>query len=79
MAGTATEQILILIAFGLEHFGHLVVRFDPVVHAVAHDVGVEQIPIAHGDEQADWQNENNMSPGWIQNKRRNGFVIQLLP
>ena len=53
MAGTATEQILILIAFGLEHFGHLMVRFDPVVHTVAHNVWIERIPIAHGNEQAD--------------------------
>jgi hypothetical protein len=50
VARVAAEQILILVALGFEHFGHLMIRFDSVVHAVPHDVGVKQIAIADREE-----------------------------
>ena len=47
------KQVLIFIPLGLEHFSHAVIGFYPVVHAVAHDIRVEQVPVADGDEQSD--------------------------
>src|SRR5579864_6783683 len=53
VAGAATEQVLVLVALGLEHLGHAVVGLYPVVHAVAHDVRVEQVRVADGEEHPD--------------------------
>ena len=52
VAGITTKQVLILITFSLQHLGHLVIRFHPVVHAVTHDVWIKVISIANGDKQA---------------------------
>ena len=46
MTGFATEQVLTLIALGLERLGHAVIGFHPV----AHHAGVEQVLAADGDE-----------------------------
>ena len=53
MAGILAEVILIGIALGLEDLGHAVVGFDPVMHAVAHDVGVVVVAIADGHVETD--------------------------
>src|SRR4051794_3360292 len=53
VAGSAAEEVLIFVPLLLEDLGHPVVGFNPVVHAVAHHVGVEQILIADRDENAD--------------------------
>ena len=41
VAGVAGEDELIVVALGGEDAGHVLVGDDPVVHVVAHDVGVE--------------------------------------
>ena len=53
VTGIAAKQVLILITFGLEYLGHLVIRFHPVVHVVTHNVWVEQVIITNGNKQAD--------------------------
>src|SRR5262249_4013514 len=50
-------------ALVLQHLGHAVIGFHPVVHAVAHHVGVEQVLVADGDEQPDG------FPGAVGNER----------
>src|SRR5262249_37484373 len=50
VAGVSAEEILVLIALALQHLGHAVVGLDPVVHAIAQDVGVEQVAVPHGNE-----------------------------
>jgi hypothetical protein len=45
--GVAGEDELVGVALGGQGRGHAFVRDDPVVHLVAHDVGVEQVAIAH--------------------------------
>ena len=50
VSGVSAKEVLVGIALGLEDFGHAMVGFHPVVHAVAHDVGVEEIPVTHGKE-----------------------------
>src|ERR1700679_2817983 len=53
VAGTAAEEVLIFVTLLLEYLGHPVIGFHPVVHPVAHHVGVEQILVADRDENAD--------------------------
>jgi hypothetical protein len=43
VAGIQAEQVLVMIAFGLQRFGHAIVCLNPVVHAIAHHIGIEQI------------------------------------
>jgi len=53
VAGVLAKQILVVVAPGLQHFSHAVVCLDPVVHAIAHDVGVETVAVANGHENPD--------------------------
>ena len=46
MAGVAGEDELVVVALGGQHLGHVLVGQHPVVHVVAHDVGVEQVAVA---------------------------------
>ena len=47
MTGILAKKILVLISLGFKNLGHAVVGFDPVMHAVAHDVWVEKVIIPH--------------------------------
>ena len=53
VAGVLAEEVLVGIAFGLEDFGHAVIGFDPVVHAVTHDVGVVVVAVSNGEKDAE--------------------------
>src|SRR5579863_7456239 len=53
VAGVLGEDELVLIALGSEGASHVFVGQDPVVHVVAHDVGVEEIEIADLHPDAD--------------------------
>ena len=46
MDGVASEDELVVIALGGQYLGHALVGYDPVVHVVAHDVGIEEILVA---------------------------------
>ncbi len=39
-------DILIVVTFGFQHTGHVIVRLYPVVHPIPHDVRVEVITVA---------------------------------
>src|SRR5205823_12977221 len=47
VASVSAEKILVLVALGLQYLGHAVVGLDPVVHPVAHDVGVQEISVPY--------------------------------
>ena len=53
VAGIKTIQILIVIAFRLQDSSHAVVRLHPIVHAIAHDIGIEIIAVADGHPDAE--------------------------
>ena len=45
--GVTRKYKLIVIAFGGQHSGHILVGQDPVVHVVAHHIGIEIVPVTH--------------------------------
>ncbi len=45
VATVEAEDILVVVALFLQHLGHAMIRFYPVVHIVAHDIRVVVIPI----------------------------------
>src|SRR3954463_14523069 len=51
--GVAREHVLVVIALLRQHLRHALVGQDPVVHAVAHEIRVEQIAIADFQPDAD--------------------------
>ena len=53
VTGILTEKILVLITLLLENSGHAVVGFHPVMHAVTHDVRVEQVIIPYRKKEPD--------------------------
>jgi len=53
VAGVAGEEELVVVAAGGEDFGHQLVRGDPVVHVVAHGVGVEEVRVTYLHPEAD--------------------------
>src|SRR5882724_3808986 len=53
MAGSLGEHVLILITLVLQRRGHPVIGNNPVVHVIAKDVWIQQIPVAHLHPDAD--------------------------
>ena len=53
MAGVPGEDELVVVVLCGEGFGHVFVGDDPVVHVVAHDVGVEEVAVADFHPDAD--------------------------
>ena len=53
VARILAEEVLVVIALGLKDLGHAVIGFDPVMHAVAHDVRVVVVAVADGHVEAD--------------------------
>ena len=53
VTGILAKKILVIITLGFENLGHAVVGFHPVMHAVAHDVWVKRIIIAHRKKETD--------------------------
>ena len=53
VAGVGSEDELVVVALGGECFGHFFVGLDPVMHVVAHDVGVEEVVVADFKPDAD--------------------------
>ena len=51
--GVAGEDELVVITLGGQHFGHVLVRDDPIVHVVAHDIRIQKVAVAdfHPDSQ----------------------------
>ena len=47
VARVLRKDELIVIAFGGEHLRHVLIGDDPVVHVVAHHIGIEKIAVAH--------------------------------
>ncbi len=47
VAGVAGEDELVGVVFGGEDAGHVFVGDDPVVHVVAHEVGVVEVAVAY--------------------------------
>ena len=53
VAGVAGEDELVVVAAGGEDAGHVFVGEDPVVHVVAHGVGIEEVAVAYFHPEAD--------------------------
>jgi hypothetical protein len=47
VSGVAGENELIVIALDSEYGGHAFVSENPVVHVIAHDVGIQQVAVAN--------------------------------
>src|SRR3954454_17368954 len=47
MPGVASENELVVIALCSKHSGHIFVGENPIMHAVAHDIWIEQIAVAN--------------------------------
>ena len=43
-----------MIALGGEHFGHVFIGDDPIVHIVAYDIRIEKVPVAHLQPNSKW-------------------------
>ena len=47
VASVADETELVGVPLFLEDFRHPLVRQDPIVHVVAHDIGIEEVPVSN--------------------------------
>src|SRR5271166_1005255 len=54
VSSVAGKNKLVVIALRGQHFGHFLIRQDPVVHVVSHDIRIEKVPTSHLHPDADW-------------------------
>ena len=47
VAGVPDKDKLVMVAFRGEHFGHVFIGYDPIMHAVTHDIRIEQVSVPH--------------------------------